>query len=107
MGEKGPSKRFLMVKPGDTNWSVTNSLKEEVSIIESESCREKCPAHPANSYNHQTGSVSWTAEARKGKYEVLLRCSSHDGVHSKWLFKKGKEGKRGKRQCLRLGKGGR
>ena len=98
MGQRGPSKRFLMVKPGDTNWSVTTSLKEEVSLMESEGCREMCPAHPSNSYNHQTGSVSWTTKARKGKYEILLRCSSHDGVHSHWLFKKGREGKRGREE---------
>ena len=66
--------------------------------MESESCRERCPAHPANSYNHQTGSVSWTTKARKGKYEILLRCWSHDDVHSKWLFKKGREGKRGREE---------
>ena len=93
MGERGSSKRFLMVKPGDTNWSVTTSLKEEVSLMESEGCREMCPAHPANSYNHQTGSVSWTTKARKGKYEVLLRCSSHDGVHASGFSRKGKKAK--------------
>ena len=66
MGESRSSKRYLLVRPGDANWSVVSSLKEEKRkktkqeeeekkeqdiFLESGGFLDMCPAHPLNAYN--------------------------------------------------------
>ena len=105
MGESRSSKRYLLVRPGDANWSVVSSLKEEKRkktkqeeekkeqdiFLESGGFLDMCPAHPLNAYNQRTGTKSWTSNATWEEDRILLRCSTHDAQHAKWLFKKGTE----------------
>ena len=81
----------LYVRPGESIWSVARELNDETIWLKGGRASQSCPAHPSSSLNQEGDASNWKTD--KGvKGGVLLRCSIHDAIHSKWLVKQGREG---------------
>ena len=85
----------LYVKPGEKTWSIAHRLNDTTIWLKGGLASQSCPAHPHSSLN-QHGDANnwkyWTKGDGYGNGGVLLRCATHDAIHSKWLFDQGKEG---------------
>ena len=89
---RGGSKCFLLMD--DVNWVIKSSLKTEHKYLKSNPSGQICPAHPSNftTGNPNLPLKSWrfnkSAEYQDANLEdghVILRCSTHDAEHARWV----------------------
>ena len=86
------SERFLLMD--GTKWVITSSLKAEHKCLKSGESGQICPVHPSNftTGNPDLPLNSWQfnkmAEGQDANLEdghVILRCSTHDAEHARWV----------------------
>ena len=93
------SERFLLMD--GTKWVITSSLKAEHKCLKSGESGQICPVHPSNftTGNPDLPLNSWQfnkmAEGQDANLEdghVILRCSTHNAEHARWVVQKARLG---------------
>ena len=98
---KQPHFGYLFVRPGRRIWTIASKLNRESGHshadpppfcfdLQGGRANQSCPAHPSSSINQQGDANNWESDKRV-KGGVLLRCATHDAVHSKWLVEQGRK----------------
>ena len=96
---RGGSKCFLLMD--DVNWVIKSSLKTEHKYLKSNPSGQICPAHPSNftTGNPNLPLKSWrfnkSAEYQDANLEdghVIIRCSTHDAEHARWVVEQARLG---------------
>ena len=83
----GSSNCYLYVV--DSRWAIRSNFKVKDDYIMGANARNRCPAHPVNTFSRWQN--SWMFKSRHGWEEggVVLQCSVHD---DNWLLEQGLEG---------------
>ena len=93
---------YLFVIPDNKTWSISDKWNVDANQLKGGRANQSCPAHPRSSLNKKEGDANWkTDDGVKGG--VLLRCATHDQVHSRWLAQHVRESKVGKEARERWG----
>ena len=97
--DRSGSEWFLLMHA--VNWVIKSSLKTEHHFLESNPSGQICPAHPSNltSGNPNLPLNSWRFNKMgEGQREILedghviLRCSTHDAEHARWVVEQARLG---------------
>ena len=97
--DRGGSECYLLMD--DLNWVIKSSLTAQHKYLESDPSGQICPAHPSNftTGNPDLPLNTWkfnkAPEGQDANLEdghVIIRCSTHDAEHARWVVEQARLG---------------